>query len=69
MTNHEEWLRKQNLGGFIDNRPAFLNSCDCNGDNMEDVCKPGRCVHYEECRKYFQPLADALERYNGIGEV
>lgn len=69
MNEHEEWLRKQNLGRFVDDRPAFLNSCDCDGNNMEDVCKPDRCAHYEERRKYFQPLADALERYNEIGEV
>lgn len=62
MNEHEKWLREQRLGNFIDNRPDFLNNCDCNGDNMEDVCKLDRCKHYEECRKYFQPLANALER-------
>ena len=69
MEAHEKWLRDQNLGGFVDNKPDFLNSCDCNGDNMEDICKPDRCIHYEECQKYFQPLADALERHSEIGEV
>jgi len=69
MDEHERWLREHGLGKRLDNRPKFLNYCDCDGNNMEDVCRPSRCVYYEECQRYFGPFAEDLEKIMTIGEI
>lgn len=69
MNDHEEWVREHGLGQDLDNRPEFLTRCDCDGDNMEDVCLPSRCEFYEECKRYFEPIAEKLEKIMTIGEV
>jgi len=69
MEEHERWLREHGLGKAVDNKPKFLNCCDCDGNNMVDVCKPERCSHYNECQEYFKPMAEDLEKIMTIDEI
>ena len=65
MKKHEVWLRKKGLGPFIDNRPAFLTTCDWGRNGLSEdvfvktICP--KCSNRVECEGYFQPLAKALE--------
>ena len=69
MNDHERWLRENGPGKAVDSRPGFLDYCDCNGNNMDEVCKETRCSHFAECQEYFKPIASALEKILTIGEV
>jgi hypothetical protein len=54
-------MNANELQHHMDNRPSFLDTCECDGDNMKDVCLPGKCYHIEKCMDFFMPLADAFE--------
>lgn len=67
MDPHEKWLRDNGFGSMLDKRPEWRENCKCDGNNMDEVCPT--CVHTLDCAKFFQPLAEALERFSQIGEV
>lgn len=73
MNPHEEWLRKNNLGYVVDDRPIFLKECRWLESKLDEdtyaemVCPV--CPYLKECNSFFKSLADAMERFNEIGEV
>ena len=62
MEAHEKYLRDNGFGYLLDSKTEFMKSCDCDGYNIEDVCKPERCRHYEECMEFRKPLTEFLEK-------
>ena len=63
MGKHEDWLRNNGLGEFIDKRPPQINGevCTKYSDPDKGECKDG-CPFRKECDPYFTELTKKLQK-------